>query len=94
MSAGTAASGTTATRILDVAEALAQIRGFNGFSYADIAMRNGESLEGIGVTPDELVLPSARDLAAGRDPVLSHAIARAGATVDPQAAAHLFPTVR
>jgi TetR/AcrR family transcriptional regulator, transcriptional repressor for nem operon len=27
----------TASRILDVAEALVQIRGFNGFSYADIA---------------------------------------------------------
>jgi len=29
--------GTTATRILDVAERLAQSRGFNGFSYADVA---------------------------------------------------------
>ena len=27
----------TASRILDVAERLVQIRGFNGFSYADIA---------------------------------------------------------
>jgi TetR/AcrR family transcriptional regulator, transcriptional repressor for nem operon len=27
----------TATRILDTAEALVQVRGFNGFSYADIA---------------------------------------------------------
>src|SRR5436189_5601223 len=27
----------TASRILDVAERLAQVRGFNGFSYADIA---------------------------------------------------------
>jgi TetR/AcrR family transcriptional regulator, transcriptional repressor for nem operon len=31
------ASGETATRILDVAEKLVQRRGFNGFSYADIA---------------------------------------------------------
>jgi TetR/AcrR family transcriptional regulator, transcriptional repressor for nem operon len=29
--------GDTATRILDVAERLVQLRGFNGFSYADIA---------------------------------------------------------
>jgi len=29
--------GETRTRILDVAERLVQIRGFNGFSYADIA---------------------------------------------------------
>jgi TetR/AcrR family transcriptional repressor of nem operon len=34
----TAATGTSATaRILDIAEQLAQTRGFNGFSYADIA---------------------------------------------------------
>jgi TetR/AcrR family transcriptional regulator, transcriptional repressor for nem operon len=30
-------AGDTATRILDVAERLVQSRGFNGFSYADIA---------------------------------------------------------
>ena len=29
--------GDTASRILDVAEGLVQIRGFNGFSYADVA---------------------------------------------------------
>jgi TetR/AcrR family transcriptional repressor of nem operon len=34
----TAATGTSVTgRILDIAEQLAQTRGFNGFSYADIA---------------------------------------------------------
>ena len=33
--------GDTATRILDVAERLAQVRGFNGFSYADIAAELG-----------------------------------------------------
>jgi TetR/AcrR family transcriptional repressor of nem operon len=27
----------TATRILDVAERLVQVRGYNGFSYADVA---------------------------------------------------------
>src|SRR5690349_12960581 len=31
----------TAARILDVAERLAQVRGFNGFSYADIAAELG-----------------------------------------------------
>jgi TetR/AcrR family transcriptional regulator, transcriptional repressor for nem operon len=31
----------TAARILDVAEALVQVRGFNGFSYADIAAELG-----------------------------------------------------
>ena len=33
--------GDTATRILDVAERLAQVRGFIGFSYADIAAELG-----------------------------------------------------
>src|SRR5712692_2285775 len=32
---------STAARILDVAERLAQVRGFNGFSYADIARELG-----------------------------------------------------
>ena len=32
-----ATSGNTAQRILDIAERLVQTRGFNGFSYADIA---------------------------------------------------------
>jgi TetR/AcrR family transcriptional repressor of nem operon len=31
----------TVTRILDIAERLAQVRGFNGFSYADIAAELG-----------------------------------------------------
>ena len=31
----------TATRILDVAERLVQVRGFNGFSYADVAAELG-----------------------------------------------------
>jgi TetR/AcrR family transcriptional repressor of nem operon len=34
-------TGDTAARILDVAERLAQTRGFNGFSYADIAAEVG-----------------------------------------------------
>ena len=42
MTAAHPGSGTdTATRILDIAERLAQTRGFNGFSYADIASELG-----------------------------------------------------
>src|SRR5436190_21828784 len=37
------ADADTATRILDVAERLVQVRGFNGFSYADIASELGIS---------------------------------------------------
>jgi TetR/AcrR family transcriptional regulator, transcriptional repressor for nem operon len=36
-------SGDTASRILDVAERLVQSRGFNGFSYADVASELGIS---------------------------------------------------
>jgi len=37
MSKDEATGAGTATRILDVAERLVQVRGFNGFSYADVA---------------------------------------------------------
>ena len=37
MHSETSRTSTTATRVLEVAERLAQTRGFNGFSYADIA---------------------------------------------------------
>ena len=37
MKKGRADGVDTATQILDVAERLVQVRGFNGFSYADVA---------------------------------------------------------
>jgi C-terminal processing protease CtpA/Prc len=58
---------------------------------ADIMMGDGQSLEHRGVLPDELLLPSAEDLANGRDPVLARAVGMAGAKLSPEAAGRLFP---
>lgn len=58
---------------------------------SDVIMTDGKSLEHVGVTPDELLLPAADDLAAGRDPVLSRALALAGVTVPAEQAGTMFP---
>jgi carboxyl-terminal processing protease len=58
---------------------------------ADLRMSDGQSLEKTGVTPDELLLPSGADLAAGRDPVLAHALELAGVKMDPGDAGKMFP---
>lgn len=60
---------------------------------ADVIMPDGKSLEHLGVTPDVLVLPSADDLAARRDPVIARAAELAGATISPEKAGALYPDV-
>lgn len=60
-------------------------------TVADLIMSDGVSLEHRGVTPDQIRLPTAEDLAAGRDVVMSYAASLEGITLDPVEAGKLFP---
>ncbi|MGH9811627.1 MAG: S41 family peptidase [Candidatus Acidiferrales bacterium] len=54
-------------------------------SVAQLILPDGESLEGRGVTPDYLVIPTGEDLAQGRDPVLVKAIGVGSELLRPKA---------
>lgn len=57
----------------------------------DLIMTDGKSLEKLGVAPDVILLPTGRDLAEGRDPVLAHAAELAGNKLDAAIAGKMFP---
>jgi carboxyl-terminal processing protease len=58
---------------------------------ANLIMADGKSLENVGVTPDETIIPTGADLAAKRDIVLSKAAALVGIGLDPEKAGKMFP---
>jgi C-terminal processing protease CtpA/Prc len=63
-------------------------------TIADVVMSDGGRLEGVGVVPDEVLLPTAADLREGRDPALAHAIGLLGGSVSAEEAGGLFPRRR
>jgi carboxyl-terminal processing protease len=60
-------------------------------TVSDVRMSDGASLEHVGVTPDEVLLPTPADLAAGRDPVLARAVVLLGGSMTPEQAGKLYP---
>ena len=64
---------------------------YTSVTQADLVFADGTRLEGRGVIPDEIVLPTGADLARRRDPALARAVTLAGHAVTPEEAGQLFP---
>lgn len=59
-------------------------------TVSDVIMPDGQRLERQGVVPDYVVLPTAADLVAQRDPALAKAIELAGGSVTPEEAGRML----
>jgi C-terminal processing protease CtpA/Prc len=94
---GTVLGDRTAGRVMESRKYIHQVGIDVTASYgvsvteSDLIMSDGNSLEHSGVTPDEMILPSAADMASHRDPVLSRAAALLGVKLSPEDAGRLFP---
>ena len=60
-------------------------------TIADLIMKDGKSLEKIGVMPDETLIPTAKDIAANRDIVLARAVELLGFKMSSEEAGKIFP---
>jgi len=58
---------------------------------AGLIMPDGQSLEHVGVEPDILILPTAQDVATGRDPAMAKAARLVGGNLSPEEAGTAFP---
>lgn len=63
-------------------------------TIADLKMTDGQSLEKLGVIPDEVLLPTPEELAAEADPQLARALQLAGNPMSAQKAGTLFPEIK
>ena len=69
------------------------IMAFYGVSVtnADVIMKDGKSIEHVGVIPDEVLLPNGADMAHRHDPVMTRAAALLGVEISPEKAGEIFP---
>jgi carboxyl-terminal processing protease len=65
----------------------------SSITVADLIMKDGKSLEKVGVTPDVTVIPTGQDLALRRDAGLAKAIESLGISITPEAAGAIFPDI-